>query len=149
MFCQYLYSGPQESIDAPTLTPWTKEPGTKHKHHVEFLERHFKKLMYIKFASISGVPQAVCYISILMLEKKTAQLYLLFSHHNIDHNKELQWARPAALHNNAGATWGCPNMNSLHSRRMSLSYWGEFKEQKKARGLRVGSPTSGGTKSQG
>lgn len=79
MFCQYLYSGPQEPIDPPTLTPWTKEPGTKCKHNVEFLERHFKKLMYIKFASISGVPQAVCYISILMLEKKTAQLYY-YSH---------------------------------------------------------------------
>lgn len=82
MFCQYLYSGPQKSIDAHTLTPWTKEPGTKHKHNVEFLERQFKNLMYIKFTSISGVAQAVCYTSILMLEKQTAQLYSLFPHHN-------------------------------------------------------------------
>lgn len=90
MFCQYLYSGPQKSIDAHTLTPWTKEPGNKCKHNVEVLERQFKKLVYIKFTSISGVPQAVCYTSILMLEKhkticaNTAQLYLLLPHHNID-----------------------------------------------------------------
>lgn len=84
MFCQYLYSGPQKSIDVYTLTPWTKEPGTKHKHYVEFIERHIKKLMYIKFTSTSRVPQAVCYTSILMREKQTAQVYLLFSHHNID-----------------------------------------------------------------
>lgn len=49
-----------------------------------FLKRHFKKHLYIKFTSTSGVPQAVFCISILMLEKQTAQLYLLLPHHNIE-----------------------------------------------------------------